>query len=152
MALINVLRNGPCEPDDTCTGGCDGDEVCVASDRRCGRRTSDRMCAPRSVGCSAIDPVCGCDGLAYETRCEAHGRRIDVGQPEDCEVDARIQACTNLCLRSEDCGLPTDDCETICPAVVSACRGEEALAMFGCSLLSDCSAIEACVGGLDCFL
>jgi len=56
------------------TGDCDGTGVCTVSPQTCPMVWS---------------PVCGCDGATYGNACSAHGSRVNVAYPGECEGRAR---------------------------------------------------------------
>ena len=91
-AGVNVARLGPCEP--LYCGGfvgaeCAPDKVCVYTLGGCGFADDPGTCVAPPVDCPAVfDPVCGCDGTAYNSECHAIRAGTSVARDAVCGIIA----------------------------------------------------------------
>jgi hypothetical protein len=64
---------------------CDPLHYCEWKDDSCGQGDIQGTCMPRPSDCGMDPPaVCGCDGVRYDSACEAHRAGTDVAQVSVC--------------------------------------------------------------------
>ena len=95
------------------TGGltCEDNAYCDYQNDTCGAGNESGLCRLRPNSCPAVlEPVCGCDGVAYSNACNAQARGVDVAPSDTCTP----RVCGGLadlpCEANEVCELPLDSC------------------------------------------
>jgi hypothetical protein len=69
---------------------CAESHFCDWEDDSCGGNREPGSCAPRPTDCQpGGPPVCGCDGKAYDSECEAEKAGTDVAQQGICKPTLR---------------------------------------------------------------
>jgi len=114
---------------------CDTNEDCNESDYCDGESCEGAgTCEAKPTDCPAVfDPVCGCDGVNYDSEClaESLGVRIESAGPCPCAPDA-VDCCdtNDDCLATEYCAAEIcagpGNCEirpTVCPLVLAPVCG-----------------------------
>ncbi|MEZ4432601.1 MAG: Kazal-type serine protease inhibitor domain-containing protein [bacterium] len=105
---------------------CGADEYCDFDGQFCDFADATGLCRPRPDDCpDVIAPVCGCDGVEYDSACRAHAAGVDYSVPGPCEpvgppdcadgdcgpppgvpvvecADGSMAGPTGRCLRGED--------------------------------------------------
>jgi hypothetical protein len=123
----------------TSTADCADDELCAWIDDSCGASGLIGECTPRSTTCDngVGRPVCGCDGVVYDTLCAAQDAGQDVDFLGGCATPAGAFDCGfSFCITGDEyCqqqggALPTAEC-TVLPPVCQP---------------PDCSCITTCCG------
>jgi hypothetical protein len=94
----------------------------------CGFADSLGSCQSTVEACTETEPVCGCDGVTYESRCAAHEAGVSVKARNACKPDGEL----NCDERDVLCKRARPNCpEGQVPAVVESCWGT-------CTKLSEC--------------
>jgi len=72
------------DPSGACGGGCGGGLFCHFSDDSCGAYGGGECVDPNGVCTSAMKTVCGCDGVTYQSECEAMRAATSVAHDGAC--------------------------------------------------------------------
>lgn len=123
---------------------CGGRSFCAYQNRRCGHGPSATFCQAMPAQCPAdVNPVCGCDGKAYDNACLAQMAGVDISQDGGCPPPPGTFACGELfCAERQYCDIMLQD--EIGFPMSASCNPLPA----GCGDPPDC----ACLGlSLFCF-
>jgi hypothetical protein len=132
---VSILHRGECQPLGPCTTNedCGEGEYCLKDFGNC---DGGGICELLPEACTFFfDPVCGCDGVTYDSICEATLARVAIADAGPCPgvpICGSDEECPDgtFCARSEQqCGEPG-----FCRAKITAaeCAGEPDDPVCGC--------------------
>lgn len=118
-AILELSFTGPLNPSCCITDGdCDSGQFCNSGAGNCG---GEGVCAGIPASClPLVDPVCGCNGVTYDSVCHAAQFSVSVAYAGACAVDCTMNSDCGI---SEFCDKATGDCGGVgaCEAVPPAC-------------------------------
>ena len=130
-AGVAIESEGECEPQVACGGKagdtCEVDQYCMLPQGDCSD-DAEGVCADRPVLCPKVfDPVCGCDGMTYDNKCEAAAAGVNVESDGACgsgQACGRTEVCEEgqYCMRPE--GECSEDAEGMCADMPDVCPPE----------------------------
>lgn len=144
LAVCGGLSGGVCPPE----------EFCYFGDKSCGADDNDGKCVTRPTVCAleATPQICGCDGYAYASECEAHAAGTDVsGFNFSCPGPPPQFACGDkLCsFAAEYCQLTTSDTPPITSTYTCMPLPAECGASPTCGCVAGVSCGNSCIQSAD---
>jgi len=112
-----------CDPADP--SACGRGRFCRRPAGRCGSEDIRGVCVLIPHNCPDVHrPVCGCDGITYENRCEAHAAAMSLGHAGPCrQVCGGVQGL--LCDEGEFCDVGVGHCccdfQGVCRPIPEGC-------------------------------
>jgi hypothetical protein len=174
QAGVSVARKGPCEAGPECSTNedCPEDSFCSKPEGTC---DEPGFCAtdPDPGICDGfpLDPVCGCDGLTYESACLAAVVGVNVERPGRCEEGGACDSNENceegfFCFKKEgfcgdsgicrqkpgpeDCQEAKDDPVCGCDDITYRTECDASLVGVTVAYRGPCDGIPRCGGNDEC--
>ncbi len=161
MAGVQLGHHGPCfrgcTPGDPAT--CGAEEICLTPPGHCDA-AEDGRCVPRPPDCSVdpllveIGPVCGCDGVTYDSLCEL--LLAGVALADDGPCGATTEGCTSnaQCDEGLICVHPAGSCSFEqqpghCDEIPLECPAVTVCGCDGVTYDSPCQALRGTGGIVD---